>query len=96
MFEKYKKIKYPDFQAMTDKLPVHADWLAILDLGQRSQGCPLQGRSQLFVNGGPKPKILDLFADFAQQSRANEVSPNWLGSRAHLMALEALGFFITK
>ena len=26
----------------------------------------------------------------------NEVSPNWLGSRAHLRTLEALGFFIAK
>ena len=24
-----------------DELPVHADWLAVLDLGQRSQGGPL-------------------------------------------------------
>ena len=46
--------------------------------------------------GGSKPKILDLSANSTQQSCVNEVSPNWMGSRAHLKALEALGFFITK
>ena len=37
-----------------------------------------------------------IFANATQWSHANEVSPYWLGSRAHLRALEALGFFITK
>ena len=55
-----------------------------------------QGRGQLFVKVGPKPKILDLFADSMQRNCANEVSLDWLGSRACLMALEVLGFFITK
>ena len=36
------------------------------------------------------------FANSMQQSRVNKVSPYWPGSRAHLRALEALGFFITK
>ena len=45
--------------------------------------------------GGPK-FFWPIFADSAQQSCANEVSPYWPGSRAHLRALEALGFFITK
>ena len=34
-----------------------------------------QGRSQLFVKGGPRPKILDLFANFVQRSCENEVNP---------------------
>ena len=54
------------------------------------------GPYSAFFKGGPKPKILDLFANFAQQSCTNEVSPNWPGSRACLRALEALGFFIPK
>ena len=51
-----------------------------------------QGRSQLFVKGGAKPKNLDLFADSAQQSHANKVSPNWPGSRACLRAWKLFGF----
>ena len=36
------------------------------------------------------------FADGAEWSHMNEVSFRWLGSRARLRALEALGFFIAK
>ena len=55
----------------------------------------IQGRIQDLVKGAPKFFWL-IFANSAQQSRANKVSPYWLGSRASLRALEALGFFITK
>ena len=55
----------------------------------------IQGRIQDLVKGGRKFSW-STFADSAQRSHANEVSPYWLGSRAHLRALEVLGFFITK
>ena len=54
-----------------------------------------QGRIQDLVKGGPE-LFWPCFAESAQQSHANEVSPYWSGSRACLRALEALGFFITK
>ena len=55
-----------------------------------------QGRIQDLVKGGGPILFWPIFADSAQWSCANEVSPYWLGSGAHLRALEALGFFITK
>ena len=54
-----------------------------------------QGQIQDLVKGVPK-YFWPIFADSAQQSHANKVSPYWPGSRARLIALEALGFFITK
>ena len=50
---------------------------------------------QDLVKEGPQIFWL-IFADSAQQSCANEVSPYWLGSGACLRALEAVWFFITK
>ena len=50
-----------------------------------------QGRIQDLVKGGPK-NLLSIFADSAQRSCVNEVSCIWLGSMAHLRALEAVGF----
>ena len=58
-------------------------------LGKTKSG-KFQGWIQDLVKGHPN------FANSAQCNHANEVSPYWLGSRAHLRALEALGFFITK
>ena len=49
----------------------------------------------LWSGGGPR-KLFCEFADGAKRSRANEVSFRRPGSRAHLRALEALGFFIAK
>ena len=54
-----------------------------------------QGQIQDLVKGGPKLFWL-IFANSAQRSHANEVSPYQKGSRAHLRAPEALGVFITK
>ena len=54
-----------------------------------------QGRIQDLVKGAPEV-FWPIFANSTQQSCVNEVSPYWLGSRAHPRALEALGFFITK
>ena len=55
----------------------------------------VEGQIQDLVKGGPKFFRL-IFASSAQRSCINEVSPYWPGSRAHLRAPEALGFFITK
>ena len=55
-----------------------------------------QGRVQDLVKGGGPEFFWLSFADSAQWSHVNEVSPYWLRSRARLRALEALGFFITK
>ena len=55
----------------------------------------MQRQIQDLVKGGPKI-IWPIFADPAQWSHVNEVSPYWPGSRACLRAPEALGFFITK
>ena len=67
-----------------------------IEIGEsRSNGGGEQGWIQDLVKGGPKLFGL-IFANSAQQSHVNKVSPYWPGSRAHLRALEALGFFITK
>ena len=49
----------------------------------------------LVEEGGPKI-FLRKFASVVKWSPANEVSFNRLGSRAHLRALEALGFFFAE
>ena len=55
----------------------------------------IRGGSRIWLRGGPKFFWLS-FADSMQWSHANKVSLYWLGSRARLRALEALGLFITK
>ena len=55
----------------------------------------IQGQIQDLVKGAPK-FFQPIFANSAQWSHVNKVSPYWLGSRAHLRTLEALGFFITE
>ena len=54
-----------------------------------------RGGSRIWLRGGPEIFWL-IFADSVQLSHANKVIPYWPGSRAHLRALEALKFFITK
>ena len=54
----------------------------------------VRGRSRIWLRGGPN--FFGQFLPTLCSSRANKVSPHWLGSRAHLRVLEALGFFITK
>ena len=44
---------------------------------------------------GPRNFYQD-FADVAEQIWVSQVSHNWLGSRAHLKALEALAFLTFK
>ena len=51
----------------------------------------IQGQIQDLVKASHK-NFLSIFAVKAQQSCANKVSPNWLGLRALLRVLEALGF----
>ena len=56
---------------------------------------PLRCGSRIWSRGGPqllRPKV----ADVAKRSRASEASILWLGSRAHLKALEAFGFLMLK
>ena len=59
------------------------------------QPSPSQGQIQDLVKGMPQ-FFWPIFANSTQWSHVNEVSPYWLGSRACLRALEALGVFITK
>ena len=48
-----------------------------------------------FGQGGPQKFFRD-FADIAKRSQVSEVSQYWLGSRAHLRALEALALLTLK
>ena len=49
----------------------------------------IQGQIQDLATGGPK-NFLSVFANCC----VNKVNPNWPWSRAHLRALEALGFLV--
>ena len=53
-----------------------------------------RGGSRIWLRGAEF--FWPIFVDSMQQSCANKVSSYWLGSRAQLRALEALGVFITK
>ena len=66
-----------------------------LNLDFKSVSCHFQWRTQDWGQGGPK-LFSGKVADRVKQSRANKVSFHGLGSRAHLKALEALGFFFVE
>ena len=49
-----------------------------------------------FGQGGAPEIFFRDFADVVKQSQASEASQYWLGSRAHLRALDALAFLTVK